>query len=138
MKKITLSNYRDDKYYQRVVAAVAVLLEHDTVVRPIEVFAQMGILDKRDVTRWRLRQVPYLEKVVACNLEKASRILRILRLHAHDLNLKPSFTHYKAKGATLRFTKSGDPNLEEAYSNHFVRVVAHKNALNRRQYESIR
>jgi hypothetical protein len=32
-------------------------------------------------------RVPYLEKVIKCNLTSLARLLRILRLHAHDLNL---------------------------------------------------
>jgi hypothetical protein len=58
-----------------------------------------------------------------CNLAKASRILRILRMHAHDLDLKPSLTEYKrwSKGSCLlRFSKTGDHNLEDAYARHFV------------------
>jgi hypothetical protein len=48
----------------------------------------------------------------------------VLRFHAHGLNLVPSVTAYLrwGKGPTqrLRFTKTGDPNLEEAYAMHFV------------------
>jgi len=47
-----------------------------------------------------------------------------LRFHAHDLNLKPSFTAYMRWGSGpeqhLRFTKMADPKLEEAYATHFV------------------
>ena len=47
-----------------------------------------------------------------------------LGIHAHDLKLVPSTTAYMrwGKGAThrLRFTKTGDPGLEEAYARHFV------------------
>jgi hypothetical protein len=68
--------------------------------------------------------VPYLERVIDCNLPRLSRVLRILRFHAHDLNLKPSMTVYmrwgKGPKQRLRFTRTGDPNLEEAYSRHFV------------------
>lgn len=76
---------------------------------------------------WRRGRVPYLERVIVCNLSRLSRILRILRFHAHDLRLKPSATVYKrwGKGAKerLRFTKTGEPRLEEAYATHFVRPV---------------
>jgi hypothetical protein len=69
--------------------------------------------------------VPYLEKVIHCNLAKASRILRLLRLHAHDLNMPPSHTAYVKWGngnrPPLRFSKTGEPKLEEAYSRHFLR-----------------
>ena len=50
--------------------------------------------------------------------------LRILRFRAHDLKLMPSTTVYmrwgKGPKKRLRFTKTGDPKLEEAYSRHFV------------------
>jgi hypothetical protein len=58
------------------------------------------------------------------NLTCLSRLLRILRFHAHDLNLKPSRTVYmrwgKGPKQRLRFTKTGDPRIEEAYATHFV------------------
>jgi hypothetical protein len=45
-------------------------------------------------------------------------------MHAHDLDLKPSATVYKrwTKGSRplLRFSKTGDHNIEAAYARHFV------------------
>ena len=45
-------------------------------------------------------------------------------MHAHDLDLKPSPTVYKrwTKGSRplLRFSKTGDHNIEAAYARHFV------------------
>jgi len=130
MKKITIENYREDKYYHRLVSAVTTLLERDAVVRPIDVFVEMGLVDHANVKRWRAGQVPYLEKVLVCNFEKAARILRILRIHAHDLHLKPSRTHYKTKGKELRFTKWSNPNLEDAYSHHYVVLKSSKSTNN--------
>lgn len=90
---------------------------------PIAVFSKMGLLSPKMIEDWRFGRVPYLEKVLQCNLFKASRILR---LHAHALNLKPSQTVYKkfgrGKKLTLQFSKTGDPNLEESYSRHFIRL----------------
>lgn len=124
MKKISVSNYREDKYYPRIVRAVESILATGQVVAPVDVFLHMDLLKAADLEDWRFGRVSYLEKVIRCNLEKASRILRILRLHAHDLNMKPSQTYYKkwGKGAKvpLRFTKSGERPLEEAYARHFV------------------
>jgi hypothetical protein len=69
-------------------------------------------------------RVPFLERVINGNLTRLGRLLRILRFHAHDLNLKPSWTAYmrwgKGPKQRLRFTKTGDPKLEEAYATHFV------------------
>lgn len=126
MKKISLENYRTAKYYSPIVKAVESELESENFVAPIKVFIAMGLLEQRDVDAWRKGRVPCLEKVIKCNLAKASRILRILRFHAHDLNLKPSVTVYRRKirgrKLPLRFSKSGERNLEEAYSRHFVKL----------------
>ncbi len=126
MKKIALNNYTTDKYYPKIVKAVDAELQSRNFVTPIEVFISMALLERRDVDNWRAGRILYLEQVVGCNLSKASRILRILRFHAHDLNLKPSMTVYKRKTAggkvPLRFSKSGEKNIEEAYARHFVRL----------------
>jgi len=126
MKQITLNNYTTDKYYPKIVKAVDVELQSRNFVTPIDVLISMGLLERHDVDNWRVGRIPYLEQVVGCNLSKASRILRILRFHAHDLNLKPSITVYKRKTGggkiPLRFSKSGEKNIEEAYSRHFVRL----------------
>ena len=126
MKKISLKNYTTDKYCPKIVKAVDAELLPRNFVTPIEVFISMGLLERRDVENWRAGRILYLEQVVGCNLSKASRILRILRFHAHDLNLKPSMTVYKGKTAggkiPLRFSKSGEKNIEGAYARHFVRL----------------
>jgi len=126
MKRITNANYRSDKYYPRVVRAVAVILDRQGFVAPIDLFVEMSLLDKQSVAGWRKGQIPYLEKVIHCNLAVASRILRILARHAHDLNLRPSLTGYKrhTRGPKFQliFSKYREPRLEEAYARHFVRV----------------
>ena len=125
MTKVTVENYRDDKYYPKIVRAVEAILIQGDVVAPIDVFVHMGLLSKADVESWRFGRVPYLEKVIHCSLGKTSRILRILRMHVHDLNMPPSPTAYvkwgKGPRTPLRFSKTGDPNLEEAYSRHFLK-----------------
>ena len=51
-------------------------------------------------------------------------IMDELRLYAHTNNLKESWTAYhkwgKGKKIVLRFSKSGIPQVEKAYSTHFV------------------
>jgi hypothetical protein len=101
-----------------------VLLARGTVVAPVDVLVEMGVLEPKQLEDWRFGRVPYLERVVRGNLKRLSRLLRILRFHAHDRNLVPSVTAYtrwgKGPKQRLRFTKTGDKNLEEAYSLHFV------------------
>jgi hypothetical protein len=126
MRRVTVDNYRGDRYYQRVVSAVGGILERCDVVAPLDVFIALGLLDADAVRQWRDGHIAFLERALRCNLSVASRILRILRLHAHDLDLRPSSTVYRRRsrhgGAALRFTKTGERNLEAAYARHFVRV----------------
>jgi hypothetical protein len=125
-KKVNVETYQDDKYYPRVVRAVQSILAKGDVVTAINVFVHMDLLRKEDVESWRFGRIPYLEKVIHCSLGKTERILRILRMHVHDLNMIPSITAYvkwgKRKGPPipLRFSKNGVPKLEEAYSRHFL------------------
>lgn len=126
MRKVTLQNYMTDKYYPKIVKAVDDELKSQNFVAPIRIFLSMGLLEAQDIDNWRKDRVPYLEKVTKCNLAKAGRILRILRFHAHDLSLKPSVTVYRRETSggkiSLRFSKSGERNIEEAYSRHFVKL----------------
>ena len=126
--KITRSNYKKDKYYEKVTSAVARLLKDRSVITPVEVFIQMGHLTKEEYENWRFGRIPYLERVIKGNLSKTNRILRILRLHAEDRGLRPSRTVYKKWGKgqkiLLRFSKSNNPAIEEAYSTHYITSAA--------------
>ena len=123
MKKVTVTTYRKDKYYPRVVQAVAKVLSKSDVVAPVDVLIQMGNLSKENHDAWRQGKVPYLERVFEGSLSKANRILRIIGFHAHDLNMVPHITQYHQKGKAnthqLQFSKSGDRKIEESYSKHY-------------------
>jgi hypothetical protein len=122
--KPTVVSYRDDPLYPRIARSVGALLGHSNVVTPVDVLIAMDLLTSDDLEDWRHGRVPFLERVVNCNLTRLGRLLRLLRFHAHDLNLKPSWTAYmrwgKGPKQRLRFTKTGDPKVEEAYATHFV------------------
>ena len=72
----------------------------------------------------------YLEAVCTCNLKKLSFIMKQIRSYAKKSNLKPSFCYYKRWGVKkkhghkpvipLRFSKSGNPEIEKAYATHYV------------------
>lgn len=121
---ISVAAYREDALYARIARAVDGLLQQGKVVAPVDVLIGMGLLTHEQLEDWRRGRVEYLERVIDCNLARLSRLLRILRFHAHDLNLKPSWTAYKRWGKgpkhRLRFTKTGDAKLEEAYATHFM------------------
>jgi hypothetical protein len=125
MKKVSVENYRSDPMFPRIERAVAGLLFKGNVVAPVDVLVGMRLLRPEHLNEWRRSEFAYLERVVTCNLSRVSRILRILRFYAHDLHLKPSFTVYNRHGKgpkqRLRFSKTGDPNLDKAYATHLVR-----------------
>jgi hypothetical protein len=122
--ELSLETYRDDPLYPRIARAVERILARGKVVAPVDVLVRMGLLAPKRLEDWRRGRVPYLEKVIDCNLTRLSRLLRILQFHAHDLKLVPSMTAYNRWGKgpmqRLRFTKTGDRKLEEVYRRHFV------------------
>jgi len=123
MKHITVNTYRKDKYYPRVVRAVEKILARADVVAPSDILIEMDNLSKKNYEAWRKGQVPYLEQVFEGSLSKANRILRIIGFYVHDLNMvsRQTVYHQWGKGGNriLRFSKSGDPNTEKAYSRHY-------------------
>jgi hypothetical protein len=120
----TVANYRHDPLYGRIAKAVDDILRRGKIVLPVEVLVRMSLLTRQHLEDWRSGRVPYLERVTKCNLVRLTRVLRILRFHAHDLNLKPSLTAYIRCGSGpkqhLQFTKTRDAKLEVAYATHFV------------------
>jgi len=110
---VTVANLREDRLSPRIERAVAEILQHGKVVAPVDVLVAMDLLAPEHRGDWRRGRVPYLERVVRCNLTKVSKLLRILRFHAHDLKLVPSLTAYmrwgKGPKLRLRFTKTGGP-----------------------------
>ena len=120
----SVANFRVDPLFPKIERAVASILAKGKVVAPVDVLVAMQLLAVDQLEDWRRGRVPYLERVINCNLTRLSRLLRILRFHAHDLNLVPSHTvycrHGKGPKQLLRFSKTGDANLEAAYARHFV------------------
>ena len=104
------------------------LLREKGYISFIDVLMKIGKLKKEDYEEWRFCRIPYLEKAITVNLAKVNHMLRTLHENARRGGLKPSKTVYMSwgKGAKtrLRFSKSGDPNIEEAYSTHFLKPKA--------------
>ena len=121
---VGVDNYRTDGYYPKVVRAFDALLAEGQVVAPVDVFMKLGNLHPKKYDDWRFGRVACLEQVIAGNLSKCRKILRLIGFHAHDLSMKPSPTVYnkwgKGRSITLRFTKHGDLKVERAYSKCFV------------------
>ena len=89
---VGVDTYYKDRLYPRIVRAVSAILERKDSVAPVDVLVEMDLLKVEHLEDWRFGRVPYLERVIRCNLTRLGRLLRILRSHAHDLKLVPSHT----------------------------------------------
>ena len=84
--RVSVGNFRNDPMFRRIECVVAELLSKGNVVAPVDVIVGMGLLRPEHLDSWRRGRVPYLERVINCNLTRLSRLLRILRFHADDLS----------------------------------------------------
>lgn len=92
----------------------------------VDTFIDIGILEKLHYEKWKKGQVLYLEKVCKVNLNKLSQIIDEIYKYSKELDLKESFTFYKKYGkgkVKLRFSKSGQDNIEKRYATHFIRKI---------------
>ena len=98
----------------------------------VDVLMDIGVLPKQKYEDWRFGKVDYLERVCTVNLRKLSFIMHQMRVYAQKTGLKPSFCYYKRWGVKkktgqghkpvipLRFSKSGNPEVEKWYATHFI------------------
>ncbi len=93
---------------------------------PVDVLLDIGVLTKQKYEDWRFGRITYLESVCNVNLRKMSLIMHRIRVYAKQNNLKPSFCYYKRWGMKkkpaipLRFSKSGNADIERWYATHWV------------------
>ena len=112
---------------KRVIQTAETVLYEKQHISPIDLFIGIGWLQPAYVQDWRKGKIPYLEKVIQVNLNKISLAMKCLRQWAIEKNLKPTKTAYlvRTKGPSreLVFSKSGDPNIEEAYKTCYLAPV---------------
>jgi hypothetical protein len=111
------------KLERRIASAAATALAKHGFVTPIDVLIGVGWLEPAHVERWRHGRVAYLERVATANLRKLGTALRLLRRWAEHHGLTPRETVYITRTRDrrpLRFSASGDANIERAYRTHWV------------------
>jgi hypothetical protein len=91
-------------------------------VSVIDLFLEIGWLTPEKINDWRQGKIAFLEKVITANLSKISRTMKELKSWADYSNLQASVTVYKHKNHRLRFSKTGELNIEMAYCTHFVLI----------------
>ena len=109
---------------KRVWVCAEELINEKGYVCTVDLLINMGRLKIQQVEDWRLRRIPYLECVTCGNLGTMKTILMALHEYVKSNGLKPSLTVYMSWGKgpkqPLRFSKSGDPHIEQMYATHFV------------------
>ncbi len=114
------------KLEARVVAAAEAALTRQEYVSPVDVLLGIGWLAPAHLKEWRTGRVPYLEGALQANLSRVSEAMRLFRSWAERRGLRPSETAYLARTPdrpVLRFSKSGNPDIERAYRTHWVSPV---------------
>jgi len=124
----------NSELHKKVHSAMYSLIKQKGIASPVEVLIEIGVLSKEDCEKWRFGKIDYLERVCKINLSKLSTINHEIRVFARKNDLKPSWTYYKRWGCKgkkikLRFSKSGDEQIERLYATHYVsqRKSANKN-----------
>ncbi len=103
-------------------AAEAALAEYQ-YVSAVDVFGGLGWLVGPHLDAWRQGRVECLECAMQVNLPKLSTAMQLFHRWAQDRGLTPSETAYVARTRDrrpLRFSVSGEPEIERAYRTHWV------------------
>ena len=107
------------------------IIEEKGYLTSIDVLLKLDYLSEKDYENWRFGKVEYLEKVCSVNLIKLSTINKAIKEISGQWNLKQSWTAYnkygKGKKIRLRFSKSGNEQIEQAYATHYINTEKIKN-----------
>lgn len=113
-----------DDMRKKIWSCAGQLVDEKGYVSPLDLLVRMERITQKQVEDWRFKRIPYLERVTAGNLSKMKFILDELRAFGKTAKLKPAQTVYvswgKAPKQPLRFSKSGDSDIENMYSTHYV------------------
>jgi hypothetical protein len=107
----------------KIAAASSTAIAENGCVTAIDALLATGWLRPEKVEEWRRGRVPYLEQAVVASLGKISTAMRVFRSVVESQGLRPSETVYVSwtkDRRRLRFSKSGDPNIERAYRTHWL------------------
>jgi len=126
---------------KKVHSAMYSLIKTNGVASPVGVLMAIGALSKEKYEDWRRGKVPYLERVCQINLGKLSTVNHEIRAFARKSNLKASWSDYRSwnkdnhKRIRLRFSKSGDEQIERLYATHYVSQQKVADALERHAFQ---
>lgn len=109
---------------KKIKSLVLSLRYEKGIVCSIDILIGLDYLSKKDYEDWRFGKVDCLEKVCKANLSKLTLINKTIKKIANDLKLDKSWTGYNQYGKgvhhRLRFSKSGNKNIEDLYATHYI------------------
>jgi hypothetical protein len=108
---------------ERVTRAAEASLADRDYVRPVDVFLRIGWLAASSAEAWQRGQIDCLESAVQSNPARISEALQLLRSWSTDKGMVARETPYVARTLqreALRFTASGDSEIEQLYRTHWV------------------
>ncbi|MDF2612111.1 MAG: hypothetical protein K0R92_3585 [Lachnospiraceae bacterium] len=117
-EKETISAVHNSMYHQK---------QKNGYATTVQVLIDLQILTTEDYEKWRFGRVDYLERICKVNLSRLKFILGTMQEYSKKQGLKESFTYYKKWGSKgkdtikLRFSKSGNENVEKRYATHYVK-----------------
>lgn len=98
------------------------IIEEKGYLSSIDVLLKLEYLSQKNYENWRFGKVEYLEKVCNVNLKKLTTINKTIKEISRQMGLKKSWTAYnkygKGRKIRLRFSKSGNEQIEESYATH--------------------
>lgn len=109
-------------FSQKIATLAGNIVSRKGHVSVIDLFIEIGWLRPDKLNDWKLGKISYLEKIITANLSKISRAMKEFKSWAVHSKLKARFHVYKHKSHTLRFSKTGELNIETAYSMYYVLI----------------
>ncbi|HYD04945.1 MAG TPA: hypothetical protein VEC60_04430 [Reyranella sp.] len=107
----------------RVVRAAETALAEQDYASFTDVLRGIGWLDPNTAARWQRGQIDCLESAIQTAPPRLSEARRLFRSWAEAKGLSPSPAAYVARTPqrpALRFTRHGDPEIEEQYRTHWI------------------
>lgn len=109
---------------KKVKSLVNSLRHEKGLVCAVDVLLRLEYISKKDFEDWRFGRIDYFEKVCNVNLSKLTLINKTIKKTATDLKLDKSWTGYNQYGKgvkrRLRFSKSGNENIEKTYATNYI------------------
>src|SRR6185312_4777132 len=108
---------------ERVARAAEAALAEQGHAGFVHVLLGMGWLDPNTAAAWRRGQIECLEGVLSTAPPRLAEAMRLFRAWAETKGLSASPAAYVARTPQrppLRFSRSGDPAVEEQYRTHWI------------------